>query len=107
MRISDWSSDVCSSDLPGAPDPVFVAHFWVAYIVAVFQAPDCVEAVVCAGFVLCRGGAGVFAGSVFQRQPGVGGVGLRSGRGADLFVLFDRFGRSEAHTSDIQSLMRI
>src|SRR3546814_14531328 len=22
MRISDWSSDVCSSDLPQAPDPV-------------------------------------------------------------------------------------
>src|SRR3546814_2108198 len=26
MRISDWSSDVCSSDLPGLPEPEGTPH---------------------------------------------------------------------------------
>src|SRR3546814_15675867 len=28
MRISDWSSDVCSSDLPAMPDPISWEFAW-------------------------------------------------------------------------------
>src|SRR3546814_17887257 len=28
MRISDWSSDVCSSDLTGSPELIFASYSW-------------------------------------------------------------------------------
>src|SRR3546814_7710272 len=71
MRISDWSSDVCSSDLTGARSAPF------------------------------SGAADSFSpsnmprlGAAFSRSP----AGVDSGAG--------RCGRSEEHTSELQSLMR-
>src|SRR3546814_6095370 len=93
MRISDWSSDVCSSDLLGeAPlqgrRPLLMA---VALGLAAAQV----------------GNAGERAGGDRRRQRGgedeAGGEAAHevaeSGGGGDI--------RSEEHTSELQSLMRI
>src|SRR3546814_7677793 len=108
MRISDWSSDVCSSDLPDKRDQ---------------QPADRV-----AGHAGAR--ADVLAHEFGFRQAGVGAVGLLApharvlGMGvafADALVVPDEglvhlhkhvdggshAQRSEEHTSELQSLMRI
>src|SRR3546814_6008992 len=81
MRISDWSSDVCSSDLHAAHRldvrAVIVAHFRVLRLAA--HRPPLVA-------ILGIGGGDRLA----PRQPG--------NRGGS---------RSEEHTSELQSLMRI
>src|SRR3546814_2617565 len=111
MRISDWSSDVCSSDLgrrprvsrdpsdrvaarhhpsgtdAGTPASLADAHDQLAEIVAAQQADQT--------------GGGVFEAVDHILDDG------------DLAVtqpcahLFDKRGRSEEHTSELQSLMRI
>src|SRR3546814_3368443 len=98
MRISDWSSDVCSSDLGGIGNP--------------FRRKP------------CRGRAGGPArdrgGDIRRRRIGLsgshkGGAGRRaerkSGEGAWHQPSGDagpvRGGRSEEHTSELESLMRI
>src|SRR3546814_3421408 len=78
MRISDWSSDVCSSDLPeraGGRGPAVAADRWAD------------------GWRH----AGVKAG-VWNRGFGIGTSG---------FALNSDESRSEEHTSELQSLMRI
>src|SRR3546814_4333925 len=99
MRISDWSSDVCSSDLRLPPITASYAghhHRGVCYGAVGWRGPGCCirgDAHALHGVEVC--GGGLFA------VPGVahcaGGV--------------DRWrasaGRSEEHTSELQSLMRI
>src|SRR3546814_9276226 len=81
MRISDWSSDVCSSDLRVAQGPVG------RRLTAKYQAqlgivhPDDFE-----------GGGDVYAG--FSRDDAQ-------------WAWWKRYARSEEHTSELQSLMRI
>src|SRR3546814_6790048 len=104
MRISDWSSDVCSSDL---------------------RSPRGARRL--GGYRAC--GAGALEDELEQRQPlrhAAGDVELRAGAGARakadaapwqlgvpfplLHVRFARVKarrRSEEHTSELQSLMRI
>src|SRR3546814_10290659 len=86
MRISDWSSDVCSSDLQGLGDLVEV--------VAMF------------GQDAARIALGIVddATDFLVDQPG-GGVGNVLALG-DRMAEEDLF-RSEEHTSELQSLMRI
>src|SRR3546814_10534666 len=81
MRISDWSSDVCSSDQLIAWDPVKQKPVWTQDYVTVWN-----------GGTLATAG-----GLVFQ--------GTADGR----FVAYaaDTGKRSEEHTSELQSLMRI
>src|SRR3546814_3372935 len=82
MRISDWSSDVCSSDLPG----------------------DTAEQAAAT--------TGLSADSMRQIVDQIGGEGAL-GRFADLLGAQGDAGglggmvRSEEHTSELQSLMRI
>src|SRR3546814_7627302 len=107
MRISDWSSDVCSSDLRNESE----------------VAGD-------SGMVERRHGIAATRDRgqrAFARQRG-GSLGKRDGRGVEGRRLeraeravphqsaaifehvgerFDRGGRSEEHTSELQSLMRI
>src|SRR3546814_9688604 len=90
MRISDWSSDVCSSDLFNAGEQFF------GYLKDSFD------------LLYGEGRAG---------QPKMLSVGLhcrlvgRPGRAAALARFLDYVmshdGRSEEHTSELQSLMRI
>src|SRR3546814_4645444 len=90
MRISDWSSDVCSSDLPGQriaepaqPGPRQAAE----------RGGEQVEQ---------PGGETGHAGECSERMrvPRAGGLNVRGG-GND-----GAKARSEEHTSELQSLMR-
>src|SRR3546814_8023707 len=100
MRISDWSSDVCSSDLVQHPRPerpavqrqAVAAQRGLALGAAAQVVPD-VAVQPAAGAVddLVQGLAGLA-----QDLDGV----LASGAGAVVH-------RSEEHTSELQSLMRI
>src|SRR3546814_6331375 len=78
MRISDWSSDVCSSDLPSARVPLDAARSRRARSSA----------------RLCRGNERRYGHVPQSRGAGYG----RGDRGGT---------RSEEHTSELQSLMRI
>src|SRR3546814_6547249 len=91
MRISDWSSDVCSSDLRAAYDSRFTQHESEVYAGAsVAGAPrDSVDA--------------YFA----MRKISIG-PGKVKGQPAILLNNEPVFqNRSEEHTSELQSLMRI
>src|SRR3546814_4448048 len=113
MRISDWSSDVCSSDLSEG----------VLHLLASIQFPNA-EAIM--GALQSRHNA-VLASACFQQLRlqlfNVLFIGFeRFIKGGDLdlhlvghvscFLLFKQCGlgqilRSEEHTSELQSLMRI
>src|SRR3546814_3541188 len=107
MRISDWSSDVCSSDLAGEGagfepgDLVFAAHPHqdVFTMPAVFgvKLPSDIDTVR-AGFMnMCT----VALRTVHEAPIRVGEVVALSGLGIIGSL------RSEEHTSELQSLMRI
>src|SRR3546814_9261030 len=89
MRISDWSSDVCSSDLGNRRHRARAAVGRRA-----------------GGF--CAAGRLAAVGAAGKRRPGRRGVAEHGGRHlrdrpvADLAAV-----RSEEHTSELQSLMRI
>src|SRR3546814_5522674 len=97
MRISDWSSDVCSSDLAGAVIEFLQAFLAPAQVVTFFARGI---KQVTAGVRIARGQRlavvqrlrGNFAGMIDAHQAG------------DVAALV---GRSEEHTSELQSLMRI
>src|SRR3546814_7062510 len=113
MRISDWSSDVCSADLTGAP-----AHT----ISSAQQAKASATAATGAARLSHRGmwarGSSRMAGPpavVLERalaghqQPEGGEIGLlgRHRRGEASAVQHRDAVRSEEHTSELQSLMRL
>src|SRR3546814_8093577 len=98
MRISDWSSDVCSSDLAQVEPRRFqigLRRLHVGF-----------------GGALCRDRGVIFLPPdrlVGEQRlvaahdlPGVRGRRLRAGK-----LRTRRVGRSEEHTSELQSLMRI
>src|SRR3546814_4458355 len=99
MRISDWSSDVCSSDLAAVGGAVLDRVHEHQRLAAVLRAVlDRVQVHVgdaaarfgeCGEFEIVRGEQRVAA--VDRRQVARAGVGQRS----------------EEHTSELQSLMRI
>src|SRR3546814_9097047 len=128
MRISDWSSDVCSSDLPAAaahPDDGIPAllqqraqHPGVLFV-RLQALGQQVDRRVVAGVVGCleylaRGAAdGLVADHqlVHHLAPvgrlGQPGLFLDGGQLDELRVGAGRVERSEEHTSELQSLMRI
>src|SRR3546814_1020024 len=110
MRISDWSSDVCSSDL------VIIAG-WAsnskyAFLGAMRSAAQVISYEIAMGFALV--GVMIGAGSLNMTQI----VMAQSGNGGfmewfwlpmlPLFIVYFVSGvaRSEEHTSELQSLMR-
>src|SRR3546814_1049773 len=113
MRISDWSSDVCSSDLK---------------LVEAFGVNVPLVVTLTYGFgVALAGFAGVLAAPIMQVSPlmgsnliivvfavvVIGGMGsimgsIVTGLGLGIIEGFTKvFWRSEEHTSELQSLMRI
>src|SRR3546814_10186854 len=126
MRISDWSSDVCSSDLPVLEaDPLVVAH--VDHLTDADVGVEQVRALERGAhadhrspavrhhdeLVLAKVRAHVFGNldrivDVALDVQGIGHrvrvVGEEGLAGAALVVVDDR---SEEHTSELQSLMRI
>src|SRR3546814_6230119 len=94
MRISDWSSDVCSSDLPGEDPPVRLSPLLRGYPAR----QELVAAWIDDRFADAEREAG-------QRQQQQRGAALRMDerrRGGEHAPP-----RSEEHTSELQSLMRI
>src|SRR3546814_10023490 len=115
MRISDWSSDVCSSDLVAFYAPVVVVGgiaflvvdaYAVNAAVALIEHREVVAKTICKGNAARREGAGAIlqAGEVLRFLcPGVDRSKRRrqqhrGGRGCQA--------TSEEHTSELQSLMR-
>src|SRR3546814_6973202 len=104
MRISDWSSDVCSSDLPVAVEPVKLILSKPVW--PVIQGPSASPPLT---ILSTPGGSRSFTSSPNLRvESGVNGEGLStivlpaSSAGPTLNIA-----RSEEHTSELQSLMRI
>src|SRR3546814_1887978 len=95
MRISDWSSDVCSSDLGLGPLTLSTAPYpgFATDMQAQFMA------------MLCKAdGASVLTETIFENR--YMHVPELARMGADIQVR-GRTARSEEHTSELQSLMRI
>src|SRR3546814_10334967 len=92
MRISDWSSDVCSSDLANG-DPARFAAFGLPV------ATDAVEGYACPL-------AGVLTGMEWAAANAPGAAWVASFACDTPFFPEDMV-RSEEHTSELQSLMRI
>src|SRR3546814_10597839 len=105
MRISDWSSDVCSSDLcrdaldrgVGAISLIMVEDDWVATLLRNRYRDDFI---VEPPLAPCRRGALV-------RPHGIGVRLLARNSEIARHILSGFDHRSEEHTSELQSLMRI
>src|SRR3546814_8788223 len=93
MRISDWSSDVCSSDLPSEMQSVPMRR-------SISPSPA-----ISSGRSLERGEKALRIELISERRPGkldlFAPVPLTTAR------LMPSAERSEEHTSELQSLMRI
>src|SRR3546814_1028056 len=112
MRISDWSSDVCSSDLMDLkPVEAFMARAArLGLVLRVvdnrYYPPDALARLGTIAETLAAEDAdGLFDAAAFRDRSGIG-------RNLAIKVLefFDKAGftrRSEEHTSELQSLMRI
>src|SRR3546814_1880045 len=111
MRISDWSSDVCSSDLPGLqrfPAGAFRLVAENVRMAADHLGGDRRHDVVNAEGATLLGDAGVVDDlklEVAKLFLQVGHIAAADGIG-DFIGFLDRV-RSEEHTSELQSLMRI
>src|SRR3546814_1716323 len=93
MRISDWSSDVCSSDLLAVDDPEAIFGH-VRHAGSVFMGRHTPEAV------------GDYVGGPNHVLPTGRRARFSSGLSVADFMKRTSF-RSEEHTSELQSLMRI
>src|SRR3546814_6862788 len=123
MRISDWSSDVCSSDLDEMQTPVMIGEGPVAagqlsdvpaeagntaeaapdeiIVTARSEAPpgDPLQNVNIEAFQVAQSVDKALVGPIAKGYEGVVPKPIRDGLGNAL--------RSEGHTSELQSLMRI
>src|SRR3546814_10547613 len=93
MRISDWSSDVCSSDLAAAE--VGPALFFSLLIITLSFIPV---------FTLEAQEGRLFAPLAFTKTYAMGAAAILS---VTLVPILMGWLRSEEHTSELQSLMRI
>src|SRR3546814_5393506 len=111
MRISDWSSDVCSSDLQHRVRDLHRRDGTIGVGAGEFGGRECVE--VGHGGVLGSGDATLSAlgRSRARLQGGCDGVNLKFLETFAWVARLKSFSlaaeRSEEHTSELQSLMRI
>src|SRR3546814_6723098 len=99
MRISDWSSDVCSSDL-------CKKRFISSSVTLDLPAPP-VPVRPMTGVKNRDWGLGCFAATAAARPtPSLRSVGTRDSGEAEAQVVRRFSSRSEEHTSELQSLMR-
>src|SRR3546814_6224550 len=102
MRISDWSSDVCSSDLGGAVKIHPTARALVA-ILQVETAGELARIIAAVGLAQNFGAMKALATEGIQR----GHMSLHAQNLAFAAGAVGDEVRSEEHTSELQSLMRI
>src|SRR3546814_5905129 len=100
MRISDWSSDVCSSDLSDHGDSLASAHAFLSrrYFKDGGAGARGVQVPVARWLV---GGAAVFWCTLLRKDSNMSRAQI-----AALWSLMPLECRSEEHTSELQSLMR-
>src|SRR3546814_6768074 len=106
MRISDWSSDVCSSDLLALIERTVIKQ--CASPNGLVADPDS------CGFdpasLLCNGGGGPNCLTKDEvdtvKAIALGPPAVYPGRPRNGFALTNPTGRAEEHTSELQSLMR-
>src|SRR3546814_6512159 len=100
MRISDWSSDVCSSDLQAELSGAFIMAIVVGilcvYCVLVLLFKDFIQPITILSAIPLSIGGAFFGLLVFDSELGLPAM-------IGLVMLM----RSEEHTSELQSLMRI
>src|SRR3546814_6707532 len=112
MRISDWSSDVCSSDLVANVAESATATFdgdfdniWSTCIrIIAFYILACFFFIQIPGIAASLGGGAAAMVTQFGNSVTKGGGAMATGAG---HAASDARARSEAHTSELQSLMRI
>src|SRR3546814_9293803 len=112
MRISDWSSDVCSSDLPGVRvtfekntnDWRDVRGYVESVEIIVINDATARTAALSSGQVNFINRVDPKTVDLLKRGPNVS-IQNTSGRGHYVFIM--HCNRSEEHTSELQSLMRI
>src|SRR3546814_7927779 len=107
MRISDWSSDVCSSDLPAT----LSANLSALPSAARPSVQNCMNDA--ARQIGVTGGTRLSYDRLVNLEQGNGGWRIRAAMtatypdGARSMEMYCRATRSEEHTSELQSLMRI
>src|SRR3546814_5933848 len=92
MRISDWRSDVCSSDLE-------LAMIYDSFTVTAGITAEMLR--------LTPLGEGPSLWADGKAGPGGAGIPVNTNGGGLSFSHSGMYGRSEEHTSELQSLMRI
>src|SRR3546814_1326144 len=101
MRISDWSSDVCSSDLPPLPRSpsssiaLAASSARILAACALLSSGSAKRRSAATGGSVTRGSSGLGASPNIRRNAIAASAPKRAAR------------RSEEHTSELQSLMRI
>src|SRR3546814_1740216 len=100
MRISDWSSDVCSSDLPEVSAIDKPAGFSAEFIACGEADRSCPSSEEVARI------AGNIGGCHLLRAFAVAEIEIAQHAG-EVTARPEDVGRSEEHTSELQSLMRI
>src|SRR3546814_2855961 len=108
MRISDWSSDVCSSDLLAPQDEEY-RRLSEAYLKYQSQASHETLETIPAGALIKQGNVDFRVPSIAERLRGEGYLTSYQDITADRYTLemAEAVRRSEEHTSELQSLMRI
>src|SRR3546814_6856502 len=107
MRISDWSSDVCSSDLclyrrfQSDIGPQFVARRQSQVDVQLFVAARQGQQVIAAGYGVFDTGQGIATDLLVYQGIAVQHIEVQARQ------VWRKDARSEEHTSELQSLMRI
>src|SRR3546814_3331112 len=92
MRISDWSSDVCSSDLLGSMPA---------------KSPPICTKVLRARSATSRASGSEMCSAHFSSRGLISGIKGATSFGCSIRVAISIKLRSEEHTSELQSLMRI
>src|SRR3546814_2980007 len=97
MRISDWSSDVCSSDIHTHPE-----RHWTTASMA--ESAGMSRSLFCKSFREAVGATPIHYLKTVRLELA---ASLLRQTGLPLSEVAHRVGRSEEHTSELQSLMRI
>src|SRR3546814_7554800 len=119
MRISDWSSDVCSSDLktliatsPRTPAISSLKRIWIGWVIS--NAPPGMLSRTVSTFATRSAldrplsGHSLFGFMMMNVSEMLGGIGSHASSAVPVFEKTNRTsGRSEEHPYELQSLMRI